>query len=123
MILNSKDLEGISFQVEVPTQEVTRKFDLMDKLNDLSFKIENTPGRPVTCWHFESLKLALQAVTQIFEAKEEGKEVITHRLICQQLNALYIQYGEFDDYPPERLSFDPGDYPEGFDPEIYGLEN
>jgi hypothetical protein len=96
------DGSAYTFQVEVPTEEIFGKPYLVNALNQLSTHIENAAGSSLTCWYFSGIGPALKAIVALSEAKTTGAQMISHRLICKELNALFIQYGDQDEW--ESLS-------------------
>ena len=88
------DHSQYDFQVEVPTKQVDQFPEMFLKLQQLSNnRIKSRVDSGVTQWSFEGLGEALRALVVIQETKKP--EMISHRLICEDLKALFIQYGDF----------------------------
>ena len=84
-----------AFRIEIPRTEISQFSDLAGRLNSLSSNfIDNSLGERVAMWNFENFGAALKAILAI-QAVTNGKPMISHRLICEEMNALFFQYGDF----------------------------
>ena len=75
-------------KISIPTDEVFKKVNLVNELNQISTKISNQAGSNLTTWHFEKSELALKAV-QMLQSEE-----ISFQWIEEKIPALIIQQGE-----------------------------
>lgn len=86
------NFENLSFQIDFINSEITPKREIVDFLNDNSTKLQHLLDEEprVIRWWFENIDKALTAMVKISSVKD-----LTHRLICIEKNALFIQEGEF----------------------------
>ncbi|MEM1120264.1 MAG: hypothetical protein AAGJ18_07425 [Bacteroidota bacterium] len=75
-------------KISVPTDEVLRKTELVNNLNQISVKISNQAGKGVTTWHFDQAEMATKAVLMLQE------EQIAFKWVEEKIPALIIQQGD-----------------------------
>lgn len=82
---------NLSFQVDLINNQITKKqSNLVDFLNSISMKFEHLTNEEPTIlrWWFENIESAISAMKKI-------DNELSHRLICIEKNALFIQVGNF----------------------------
>lgn len=88
-----KDQDYKTFNIEIITSEIIANPALVSQLNEMSNRIVNRVGEGVTQWYFDSMVLALKAVVCLHESSPNEKDLISHRLNCDQ--DCIMEYGLF----------------------------
>lgn len=86
-------LENVKFQIDFINTELTRRTELVNLLNNNSTRLQHLIDenpRLMRFW-FEDLSTAIKIMTDLL-----NEENLSFRLICVELNALFIQIGDFN---------------------------
>ena len=86
------DLTKLIYQIDVFTDEVEKKNDLLTWLHDHSLGHEEFMDSGLTRWHFQNFGHAVLALVNI-----NMNEILSYRLICLATDSLYVQVGSFVD--------------------------
>ena len=85
------DISNEIFQIEIPTVDIITNKQLVNYLNDKSFRSEQR-NQGFTMWHFKGFRSVMSAATKIHDIS--GEQLIPYRLFCENQNALFISYGD-----------------------------
>jgi len=85
--------EGLSFQIDLINSEVTLERDVVNYLNNNSTRLQHLLDEEprLIRWWFNDFESALDAMVKISSVRE-----LSHRLICLDKQALFIQLGNFN---------------------------
>ena len=86
--------------IEVPTIEIVKEIDLVNKLNVTSFKVTYHDELNLTIWHFNEGDKGLKAVQLL---QESG---LSFRWVESKTPVMFLQFGENSLFPDPTYGVD-----------------